>query len=103
MFVNLFRITVTKLGNFKMKKGKNTEKVKRAASDAYKEIKKQLPCGAYKMISDRLNGKYTEGTIRQMFNGWRTMSPAVLQDAEEIIRFINTRVIDNDSELKTNQ
>lgn len=86
-----------------MGKVKNTEKVKRAASDAHKELKKQLPCGAYKMISDRLNGKYTEGTIRQMFNGWRTMSPAVLQDAEEIIRFINTRVVDDSPESNTNQ
>ena len=54
------------------------------------EIKKQLPRGSYKIISSRLGGKYTPGTVRQMINGWRTMSPAVLQEAKEIIKFIAT-------------
>jgi len=53
------------------------------------EIKKQLPKGSYKIISNRINGKYTPGTIRQMINGHRTMNPGVLQEAMEYIKFIN--------------
>lgn len=53
------------------------------------EIKKMLPRGSFKIISSRLNGKYTPGTVRQMINGYRTMSPAVLQEAKELIQFIN--------------
>lgn len=53
------------------------------------EIKKMLPQGGYQIISNRLNGKYTSGTIRQMFNGWRKMQPAVLAEAKELIKFIN--------------
>lgn len=53
------------------------------------EIKKQLPRGSYKIISGRIGGKYTPGTIRQMLSGNRTMNPAVLQEAKEYIAFIN--------------
>lgn len=63
-----------------------------------KEIKEKLPTSPYQIISSRLKGKYTTGTIRQMFNGWRTMNPAVIQEAKELINFVN-----NDSQESTNQ
>lgn len=53
------------------------------------EIKKQLPKGSYEIISRRINGKYTPGTIRQMLNGYRKMNPDVLQEAIKYIKFIN--------------
>jgi hypothetical protein len=77
MFIVLLHFTETKLKQIRME------------NQTLTEIKKQLPRGSYKIISTRLNGKYTPGTIRQMFSGNITMSPAVLQEAKEYIRFIN--------------
>lgn len=76
IFIDLLHIIQTKLKEFKME------------NQTLAEIKKQLPRGSYKIISSRLGGKYTPGTVRQMLGGWRTMSPAVLQEAIEYIKFI---------------
>jgi hypothetical protein len=55
------------------------------------ELRKKLPRGSYKLISKKLSGKYTSGTIRQMINGNRTIQPAVVQVAYEIIEFFNQK------------
>ncbi len=73
----MFHQTETKLKQIEMQNQENIE------------IKKMLPRGSYQMISNRLHGKYTAGTVRQMINGWRTMSPAVLKEAKELISYIN--------------
>lgn len=54
------------------------------------EVKNRLPkrC-AYSTISEMLAGKYTPETIRHMLNQRRTMSPDVLQAAQNLIDFIN--------------
>lgn len=78
MFVVLLHINETKLKEFKME------------IQTISEIKKQLPRGSYKIISKRIGGKYTPGTIRQMLSENRTMNPAVLQEAKEYIAFINS-------------
>lgn len=53
------------------------------------EVKSKLPkrC-AYQTISTMISGKYTAGTIKQMFLQNRTMSPLVLDAAQELIDLI---------------
>jgi hypothetical protein len=82
MFAVLLRNHETNIKQIEMQNNENIE------------IKKMLPAGSYKIISNRINGKYTPGTIRQMINGWRTMNPAVLQEAKELIKFINPETND---------
>ena len=57
----------------------------------FDELKKKLPRCWNKLISEKLDGKYTPGTVKQMINGYRTMNPAVLQVANEIIEFFNQK------------
>jgi hypothetical protein len=63
-------------------------------------VKNKLPkrC-AYSTISEMLSGKYTPETIRHMFAQRRTMSPEVLQAAQNLIDFINpeTNIQSNES------
>lgn len=77
IFIDLFHNSETNLKEFQME---NLTIV---------EIKKMLPQGGYQIISNRLNGKYTAGTVRQMFNGWRKMQDDVRREACELIKFIN--------------
>jgi DNA gyrase inhibitor GyrI len=73
-----------------MKKQTNCEEIEK--------IKKELPSGSYAIIAKRLAGLYTQGTIRQMFNGWRTMSPQVLKEADEYLKFINQNTTENEKD-----
>jgi len=61
------------------------------------KIKKQLPsAGAYKIISDMLNGAYKANTVKAMINQQRTMKPAVLDAAKKLIKIINPINTDQD-------
>ena len=64
-------------------------------------VKNKLPkrC-AYSTISGMLSGKYTAGTIRQMFAQRRTMSSDVLQAAQNLIDFITP---ESNQDSNTNQ
>jgi len=65
------------------------------------KIKKQLPsAGAYKIISDMLNGAYKANTVKAMINQQRTMKPAVLEAAQKLIEIINpTNTEQNESNV----
>lgn len=57
--------------------------------DDIEAVKNKLPkrC-AYSTISEMIGGEYKPGTIKAMFNQYRTMSPVVLQAAQSLIEFI---------------
>lgn len=64
-------------------------KKQKVLDPAIEEVKSKLPKrSAYQAISNMISGKYTAGTIKQMFLQNRTMSPIVMDAAQQLIDLI---------------